>query len=121
MDVAPMVDMTLLLLIFFLLTSTFVFQPGIKVDQPVGTGAGSMSTRYIIAVLPQDPPLIFFNDQMVTREKLEERLSELAQSEFHASIILKADRLVPHGVTMGIMHSIMSRGFSVIIATDATP
>ena len=49
LDVAPLVDVILLLLIFFLLTSSFVFQPGIVVDPrgvPVAEGEVVLTSPY---------------------------------------------------------------------------
>ncbi|MBU3912097.1 MAG: biopolymer transporter ExbD, partial [Candidatus Omnitrophica bacterium] len=34
LDIAPLIDCVFLLLIFFLLTSNFIFQPGIKINLP---------------------------------------------------------------------------------------
>ncbi len=55
-DAVPMVNIVLLLLIFFLVTSSFVFQSGIKVELPAGMGTGGASSRHIIA-MSQNPQL----------------------------------------------------------------
>ena len=65
LDMAPLVDVILLLLIFFLLTSSFVFQPGIVVDPPTpGQSKGGVNdTRYVITATAGLTPQIFFNDR----------------------------------------------------------
>lgn len=117
-DVAPLVDVILLLLIFFMLTSSFVFQPGVKVDLPIGGTSGSVSTRYIIAVSSQDPPQIFFNDQLVTLEQLRTDLRKISRTELNAALILKADVHVPHGLVVDLLNMALAEGLSVIIATQ---
>ncbi len=50
-DVAPVLNVILLLLCFFLLSSSFIMQPGIKVDLPRSAYAeGSPASRLIVAV-----------------------------------------------------------------------
>lgn len=117
-DIAPLVDVVLLLLIFFMLTSSFVFQPGIKIDPPTGTGTGGVSTRYIVAVSSQTPPSIFFNDQLTSMEHLRQQLRSIAGKEANASIVLKADRAVPHGTITEILNLAISSGLSVVVATQ---
>jgi biopolymer transport protein ExbD len=117
-DVAPLVDVVLLLLIFFMLTSSFVFQPGIKVDPPRGSAAGGVSTRYIIAIAAQDPPLIFFNDQATSVDQLRADLESLGRQEASATVVLKADQKVPHGLVVQIMNMAVRAGLSVVIATQ---
>lgn len=117
-DAAPMVNVILLLLIFFLLTSSFVFQPGIKIDLPKGPSMGGVNTRYIIAIADQNPPLIFFNDQVVTMESLDKQLRAIARSENNAAVILRADKNVRHETVVQVMNLAMNDGLSVVIATQ---
>jgi len=78
LDVAPLVDVILLLLIFFLLTSTFVFQPGIVVDPPSpGQSKGGVSdTRYVVTATAGANPQIFFNDRATDLAKLRLELGQ---------------------------------------------
>ncbi|MFH1067700.1 MAG: biopolymer transporter ExbD [bacterium] len=117
-DLAPLVGVVLLLFLFFLLTSSFVFQPGIKVELPHGVGAGGVSARYIVSISSQDPPLIFFNDQRVSMEDLGEKLKQISSKEADASLILKADHRVPHGVVVQAMNQALEAGLSIVIATQ---
>src|SRR5277367_1667136 len=82
-DLVPVVMVVLLLLSFFLLSSSFVLQSGIKVEPPRSPfGVGMPSSRLIVAValgpqltdangvpLPR-VPTIYFDDQIVTLDGL---------------------------------------------------
>ncbi|MFZ5806167.1 MAG: ExbD/TolR family protein [Verrucomicrobiota bacterium] len=116
-DAAPMVDIVLLLLIFFLITSSFVFQAGIKVELPAGAGAGGANSRHIIA-LSQNPPMIFFNDQIATLESLEKQFKLIARGEPNATLVLKADKDVSHGTVVQVMNLAIQSGLSIVIATQ---
>src|SRR3990167_5693043 len=77
-----------LLLIFFMLTSNFVFQPGIKVQLPKAVTSETISSEnLILTVTGQD--LLFLNERPVTIDQLTVTLKEAAQE--NKSLLLKAD------------------------------
>lgn len=88
LDIAPLIDVVFLLLIFFMLTSNFVFQPGIKVSLPKAITSEVLNTQNIIlTVTGQD--LLFLNEKPVTVPELVSTLKEAAQDD--KSLLLKAD------------------------------
>ncbi len=88
LDIAPLIDVVFLLLIFFMLTSNFIFQPGIKVSLPKAITSEVISTEnIIISVTGQD--LLFLNDQPITISDLTAKLKEAAREG--KSLLLKSD------------------------------
>ena len=88
LDIAPLIDVMFLLLIFFMLTSNFVFQPGIKVQLPKAVTSETISSEnLILTVTGQD--LLFLNERPVTIDQLTVTLKEAAQE--NKSLLLKAD------------------------------
>ena len=88
LDIAPLIDVVFLLLIFFMLTSNFVFQPGIKVTLPKAiTSEVISSENLVVTVTGQD--LLFLNDQPITILELMSKLKEAHQD--NRSLLLKAD------------------------------
>ena len=128
-DVAPIVNVVLLLLCFFLLSSSFVLQPGIKVDPPRSAiGVGTPSSRLVVAVTlaPQQfddkgAPLkrdavLYFNDQIVTLDGLRAALDQLPASRVTPSLVIKADKDVPLDLITSVID--VAHRFSVVIATQ---
>jgi biopolymer transport protein ExbD len=128
-DLAPIANIVLLLLCFFLLSSSFVLQPGIKVDPPRSTlGIGTPATRLIVAVTlpPQQyddkgvalkrEPVLFFNDQIVTLDGLRTALDQLPASRVTPSLVVKADKDVPLDLITSIID--VAHRFPVVIATQ---
>src|SRR3990167_1866594 len=75
LDIAPLIDVVFLLLIFFMLTSNFVFQPGIKVSLPKAiTSEVISSENIVVTVTGQD--LLFLNEKPITIHDLTQRLKE---------------------------------------------
>jgi biopolymer transport protein ExbD len=107
-DLTPMLNVILLLLCFFLLSSSFILQPGIKVNLPRSVYAeGSPASRLIVAVtlspqqyddkgapLPRQP-VLYFQDQIVTVDQLRAALDELPASRIKPTIFIKPDKDVP--------------------------
>ncbi len=88
LDIAPLIDVVFLLLIFFMLTSNFVFQPGIKVTLPKAiTSEVISSENLVVTVTGQD--LLFLNDKPITVTELVSKLKEAHQES--RSLLLKAD------------------------------
>jgi biopolymer transport protein ExbD len=128
-DLAPMVNVVLLLLCFFLLGSSFVLQPGIKVDPPrsviaVGTPASNLICA--VAMGPQRTdasgavlrdPVLYFNDQIVTLDGLRAQLDALPASRVMPNFVIKADKEVPVSLITQIT-DIAAQRFSVVIATQ---
>ena len=122
LDMAPLIDVVLLLLIFFLLTSTFVFQPGIVVDPPSPgeSKGGASDTRYVITATAGATTQIFFNDRVTDLAKLRLEMARLAQSEPLAAVVIRADRELRHGVVAQILDCVVQNGLSAVLASRAS-
>lgn len=92
-------DVVLLLLIFFLLTSTYVLEPGIRVRLPASTSAEVVSQKEIIITITKEGEL-FLGDERIGLLELAGKLeSQLAMSAEKLIIIraekdVEVDRLV---------------------------
>lgn len=132
LDLTPLVDVIFLLLIFFMLSSTFIVQPGFRVDLPRSTfGQAIRADNLMVSILlepeRQDPAtgkltkresVLFFNDQIVKWSELEKQLRELAAKRSGQTLVIKADREVPQGLVVEIMNLALSLKWSVVLATS---
>jgi biopolymer transport protein ExbD len=134
LDAAPAVTVVLLLLFFFVLSTSFVLQPGIKVElprSPWGAGLSAQSPIVTVFLGPerQDAdgvsqprqPMLFFNDEIIQMPDLEERLEKMGHAAAPGaarSLMIKADRDVPNGVIVEIMNMAMAQKWSVVLATQ---
>ena len=119
-DLAPLINVVLLLLIFFILSSSFVLQSGVKITLPSSLDGthGVTNVRHIVAITAADPPLIFFNDQISSREKLSEQFKQVAAAGSGNNIVIKADRYVAYGTVVDVMNQALAAGLSVVVATQ---
>ena len=88
LDMAPLVDVVFNLLIFFMITSNFVIQPGIKVALPKAVTSEVLSSRNLTVTLTgQD--LLFLNDKPTTVAELTQEFKSAAEE--NKTVLLKAD------------------------------
>ena len=86
-------DVILLLLIFFLLTSTYVLEPGIRVKLPRAYTSDVVSRKDIQVTITEDGKL-FLNDKEITLKGFSTRLAGLLKQSEEKTIIIRADKAV---------------------------
>jgi len=114
-DIAPLVDMIFQLLIFFMLTSSYIVQQGIRVNLPRAFTSEIIKQRNIEISVSREN-IIYFNDQVVSINELKNILKKLEDKEI--SILIKADRHALLGRVVEVWDVLRQAGFShVNIAT----
>ncbi len=115
-DLTPMVNVFFLLFIFFLFTSSFIFQPGIKVSLPKAVTSEVMRLDNVTITVTKDDK-IYLEDRQITREELAGRLKILAKEKM--GLLIKADSRAPLGRIVEIWDACRAEGVSQInIATN---
>lgn len=85
-------DIIFLLLVFFLLSSTFVLQPGIKVQLPTTTNAPDPSSEKSVVVSLSKEGAVYLNDDLVNRIELGARLRQKVLDVGNPIVVLRADK-----------------------------
>ena len=118
-DIAPLIDVVFLLLIFFMLTSTFISQPGIEVNLPKAVTSEVLDKESLVITVTSEN-VIYLERKVVTLRELESRLSK-AYSE-GKSLLIKADRRASVGRVVEVWDLSRSLGIPKInIATEQSP
>lgn len=112
----PAVNVLFLVVLFFALSSTFLFQPGIAIALPTSSFAlGPQRDALMISLTSSPAPAIYFQDRRVTLEEVRSELAGLADSG--RTLVIRADRHVPYDTVMRITNAGLERGISVVLAT----
>ena len=90
MNVTQLIDVVLLLLIFFMLSSSFVVQPGIKVKLPQAQSKDIEPRDDIQLIITKDLDY-FLNDKRIEVNDLFEELTRMIAARQKRVIIIKAD------------------------------
>ena len=87
-DIAPLIDIVFLLLIFFMLSSSFVLQPGIRVNLPEAFHSEVESGNKDIVITLTSYGNLYFNDKIVSVGNL----LPLLLKKKKKSVILRSDQ-----------------------------
>ncbi len=90
--ITPLIDIVFLLLIFFMLTSRFVAQEGIKVDLPVTEKAHVRDAAEETVLMLRADGTIFFQRRLYTLETLASALSQDKERLLTRPVEIRADR-----------------------------
>ena len=114
-NLTPMVDMLFLILLFFLVTSSFIEQPNIKLELPSTKYASTSKLEEQVLTISQDGKL-FFQNKPVERENLIPVLKSTFSKQEDKTLVLKADKRVTYGVIIDIMDAAKGAGLKRIVA-----
>ena len=109
LDMTPLVDVVFLLLIFFLLTSTYIVPQAIELSLPSSTTATSIREKPVVVVIGPDRELLLDGAPLAIDE-VESRLRELFAHRTERSVSIEADASVPVQDLVTIADSIRSAG-----------
>lgn len=109
-NVTPLVDVMLVLLIIFMITAPMLKQ-GIDVNLPKAKGKSLEDTEKINIVITRDEK-VFLNDRLIQKENLQNILSTMKEN--NPIVILKADKDVSYGLVAEIMGEIRASGIERI-------
>lgn len=112
----PLLNTILLLLVYFLLTSNFVVQSGIKVEQPQSNSRLTGFDRAHIITVPAGlENALYFDGVRLTTGELREKLKANREGERRA--IIHADKQAPHGRVTEIGNIALELGYEVAYST----
>ena len=114
----PLVDIFFLLLIFFMLSSSFVQISGIRVELPRAGFSTSVGIEKFIVTLAQSEGgvRIYFNDREVSWEQLKEEFGKVRQLSRFSTIVIRPDRDIPLEPAVRVMSLAGKAQLSCMIA-----
>lgn len=116
-NITPLVDMVFLLLIFFMLTSSFIVMPGIKINLPQAVTSEIIKEKNIIITVNSEN-VIYLNEKPITLAELTNHLSEMVKSNKEIPLLIKADKNTQLGSVVTVWDICRKVGISQInIAT----
>ena len=116
-NITSLIDVLFLLLIFFMISSTFLEQPGMKLELPEAKSFEIQEQKELILhITPAGD--IYLGEKAVAIDSLLFYLTEEMTLEENRPLILKADKLVPHGQVVEVMDIAKQAGIKkLVVAT----
>lgn len=109
LDIAPLIDIVFLLLVFFMLTSTFLVPEAIELELPESTTSVPSEDRPIIVSLSKAGELAL-NGEGIKLEQLQSAIKPLIAQDIKAAITLKSDASTEVQLLLKVMDEIRASG-----------
>ena len=112
-DLAPMLDFVLNLLIFFIITTSFVREPGISVSKAEAATAGEQAHgNILIAIQPNGD--VWMDRRQVDMREVRPLVERLHLERPEDTVIVIADRKAPSGVLAQVMDEVKLGGIKEV-------
>jgi biopolymer transport protein ExbD len=108
-NIAPLVDVIFLLVIFFAVSTTFLETAGLKLELPTSSSTAEREPRELTVLLSSEGTLSFEGDNL-EHEELQQRLRSALDDTERKIVVLRADTNTPHGEVVRVMDLIRESG-----------
>ena len=117
-DMTPMVDCVLVLLIFLMVGSAFVQDPGIEVEKPDVGGAEAIGEQNVMLIAVSADNRIFFDGQEIRPDQVAAAVKRAAVGRDPA-LVIRADRASSHGTFAGVYAAAKRAGITHVTFATA--
>jgi biopolymer transport protein TolR len=121
-NVTPLVDIVLVLLIIFMVTANFIVRDSFEVDLPRAANGGETVQGLVNVVLDKEGKL-FFDGAEVGEDELSRKVSEALAKDKDTRAIITADQNLPYGRVIHVLDVVKGQGiakFALNIQKDVT-
>jgi len=108
-NIAPLVDVVFLLVIFFAVSTTFLETAGLKLELPESSSTAKREAQEITVLLAADGTLSY-EGEALGRDALRARLEEALSETDRKIVVLRADTETAHGEVVSLMDLIRESG-----------
>jgi biopolymer transport protein ExbD len=122
-NVTPLVDIVLVLLIIFMVTANFIVRETVEVDLPRAANGGETVQGLVNVVIDKDGKL-YFDGAEVPEDELQRKVSAAVAKDKDTRAIISADQSLPYGRVMRLIDVVKGQGiakFALNIQKDAAP
>ena len=116
-DVSPLIDMVFILLIFFMVTTTFVKDMQLELNRPSAASASLASTK-VLRVYIDNSSEIYIDNQSIKLWAIQSKLRDLLRTSTEKSVLIITDTDIPVSVLIDVVDECkMSGAKDVAVST----
>ena len=112
-DMTPMLDIVFIMLIFFIVTTSFVKEAGIQVNKPEANQANKEPSANIFIAI-RDTGEIWMDKRQVDVERVAANLERMLAEQPTDLVVIQADKEAEHGRVVEVMDQIKEAGIDKI-------
>ncbi len=110
-NVTPMVDVVLVLLVIMMVSATYIVSQALKVELPKTATSDEPVSRTYVVTLTKDGKM-FFNDRPISSQQLPGELRAAKASAKDVSLVITADEFAYHGQVVGVIDAAKLEGIT---------
>lgn len=114
-NLVPMIDVVFQLVIFFMVSSTFILTPGISLIFPSSTTSEPVvMSKLVLTVVSREE--VYFNKEKFEIRELDEKLSSITEEERSdiKTVVLEGDRGISYSLLIEVLDLLRRNGFKAI-------
>ena len=115
LDMTPMLDVVFILLIFFIVTSVFIKEPGVDPLRPEAVTQDDLNPSMLVAVTSESE--IWVNRRAYEQAELRTVIEQLLQENPRARATIQGDQEAEIGVILDVQDLLLEMGVDVTILT----
>jgi biopolymer transport protein ExbD len=113
-DALPLLDVILLLFLFFLVWSPFVLQPGVRVELPSSEFTDGAPYGGLVVTLTQEG-WVYFNDGTITMDGLAAAFRRAVYEQAQTTLLVEADGRVRYEVLIAVSNMARDAGIKDVV------
>ncbi len=110
LDMTPLVDVVFLLIVFFMLSTTFIVLPGIQIDLPKASEETIKLEKEKIFISIDNNGSIFFGGTAVNADHVLDRLKQVASEDPETVVIVKGDKRCVYEPIVNVFNAVHQAG-----------
>lgn len=110
-DMTPMLDIVFIMLIFFIVTTSFVKEKGLEVNRPENTNQTNTKSK-TVSIFINENGMIYMNNRLIDRERVNANIQLFLAENNTDSATIKAHAKVEHGVVVAVLDQAAEAGLN---------
>lgn len=107
-NLSPMIDCIFILLIFFIVTTVFVEEPGVEINKPHAVTDADLEKNSIIIAITADNRVVYGGKEIGIAGVAGQVKQQIKQNDI--PVIIQADQLADHGVFSKVWSEVKNAG-----------
>ena len=117
-DLTPLLDVSFIILIFFILTTTFTDENRLAIEKPKASGE-KISQSDVIKIVINKDNILYFQNNLINPESLKKRLIKEIEKKPMSSLVIEADQNSKLSIFVLVVDTAKSVGIeNITISTD---
>lgn len=112
-DMTPMLDIVFIMLIFFIVTTSFVKEAGVQVNKPTASMVEKKPKANIFIAVTASGD-VWMDKRQVEVKRIRANLERLLAEQATDTVVIQADKKAKHGKVLKVMDQVKAAGVPII-------